>query len=274
MATDFKARYGGWALVTGASAGLGEQFALQLAAAGLPVVLVARRADRLEALAARIRKEHGVEALVVGDDLSDPAATERIAAAVGTREVGVLVANAGFGFSGPFVEGDAAEDARMVALNCAAVVAQAHRFVPPMLARGRGAVVVVASLAAFQPTPWFAVYGATKAFDLAFAEALRSELRGSGVDVIALCPGSTKTEFSIHAHMDRPPDGDDPGAVVAECLSRLGRTPSVVTGFGNKIAALAHRFLPRGMVAETTGRVLAKELLRSTPEALRARRRG
>ena len=264
-------RYGGWAVVTGASAGLGEQFADALAARGFPVALVARRADRLERIAAGIRERHGVETLVIAEDLAEPAAVERVAAALGDREVGVLVANAGFGWSGRFADADAAQQVRMVQLNCTSVVAATHRFLPAMLRRGRGAIVVVASLAGFQPTPWFAVYGATKAFDLCFAEALWSELRGTGVDVIALCPGSTRTEFSEVAHMERPPQGDDPRAVVETCLRRLGRSPSVVTGFGNKLAALAYRFFPRGFVAETTGRVLAKDTLRTSPAELRRR---
>lgn len=268
------ARYGGWAVVTGASAGLGEQFADALAGRGFPLVLVARRAERLEEIAERIRAAHRVEVLVVADDLADLASMDRVAAAIGGREVGVLVLNAGFGFSGRFVDGDAAADLRMVQLNCTSVVAATHRYLPPMLGRGRGAVIVVASVAGFQPTPWFSVYGATKAFDLMFAESLWSETRGTGVDVIALCPGSTKTEFSVHAHYDRPPDGDDPREVVETCLRQLGRRPSVVTGFSNKLAAFAHRMFPRAFVASVTGRVLAKDLLRTTPDELRKRPRA
>ena len=271
MTKDLRERYGGWALVTGASSGLGECYAEALAERGFPLLLVARRAERLEDLAAKLRKERGVDVEVVVLDLADPAAADRVAAAAGDREVGVLVNNAGFGFSGRFADGDPAADARMVQLNCGTVVALTHRFLPPMLRRGRGAVIVVASLAGHQPTPWFAVYGATKAFDLAFAEALWSELRGTGVDVQALCPGSTRTEFSVRAHISRPPDGDDPRAVVEEGLRRLGRGPSVVTGLGNKCAALLHRFLPRGVVANATGAVLAKELLRASPAELRRR---
>lgn len=264
-------RYGGWALVTGASSGLGEHYAEALAERGFPLVLVARRKDRLEAIAARIRAARGVEVLVVADDLSDVAAIDRLAAAVGPREIGVLVANAGFGFSGRFTDLDAADTVRMVQLNCTGVAALVHRFLPPMLARRRGAVVIVSSLAGHQPTPWFAVYGATKAFDLALAEALWSECRGTGVDVQALCPGRTKTEFSVRAHYDRPPDGDDPRAVVEEGLRKLGRGPTVVTGWSNKAAAFLHRLFPRGFVAHTTGAVLARDLLRTSPNELRRR---
>ena len=271
MTGESRTRYGGWALVTGASSGLGECFAEAFAAEGHPVVLVARRADRLAALAERLRKSYGVETLVVAADLADPDAPRHVASAVGDREVGVLVNNAGFGFSGRFVDGEPSDDAKMVALNCGAVVALTHLFLPPMLRRKRGAVIFVASVAGHQPTPFFAVYGATKAFDLMLAEALWEETRGSGVDVLAVSPGSTKTEFSVHAHFDRPPEGQDPRDVVAEALGRLGRGPGVVTGFGNKVKAFLHRVVPRSFAASATGRVLAKDLLRTTPDELRRR---
>lgn len=271
MTSDLRQRYGGWALVTGASSGLGECYAEALAARGFPVVLVARRADRLEALAAKLRSAHGVEALVVVEDLSDPRAAARLEAAVGEREVGLLVANAGFGFSGRFADLSEDDCVRMVQLNCTGVVALVRRFLPPMMRRSRGAVVIVASIAGHQPTPWFAVYGATKAFDLMFAESLWSELRGTGVDVQALCPGRTKTEFSSNAHFDRPPDGADPRAVVEEGLRKLGRGPSVVTGLRNWLTAALHRVFPRGFVATMSGAVLARELLDAAPAELRRR---
>lgn len=269
MTRDLAARYGGWALVTGASSGIGAAYVEALAERRFPVVLVARRADKMQELAAAVRSRHGVETLVVAADLAEPAAVGAIADAVGDREIGFLVNNAGFGYSGRFADRDADDDVRMVQVNCTAVVAMTHRFLPAMLARRRGAVVIVASIAGYQPTPWFAVYGATKAFDLMLAESLWSELRGTGVDVIALSPGRTRTEFSIRAHFDRPPDGADPRSVVEASLGRLGRAPSVVPGVGNKFTAFLHRLVPRAFAAETTGRVLAKELLRTTPDALR-----
>lgn len=269
--SGLRERYGGWALVTGASSGLGEQYAESLASRGFPVVLTARRRDRMDAVAERIRAAHGVETLVVEADLAQPSAVDAVAAAVGAREIGFLVANAGFGFSGRFADLDAARSVEMVQLNCTSVVALVHRWLPPMLARGRGAVVIVASLAGHQPTPWFSVYGATKAFDLSLAEALWSETRGTGVDVQALCPGRTRTEFSVRAHYDRPPDGADPRDVVEEGLRKLGRGPSVVTGAGNKVTAFLHRLVPRSLSAAATGAVLARGLLRSTPADLRRR---
>lgn len=271
MPRDLRERYGGWALVTGASSGLGWCYAEALAERGFPLVLVARRGHRLDELAARLRRERGVETLTVVLDLAEPTSVARLAEAVGEREVGLVVANAGFGFSGRFADLAEEDCVRMVQLNCTGVVALVRRFLPPMLRRRRGGVIVVSSLAGHQPTPWFSVYGATKAFDLALAEGLWSELRGTGVDVLALCPGKTKTEFSTQAHYDRPPEGADPREVVETSLRRLGRGPSVVTGLGNKLTALLHRVFPRSVTANATGAVLARELLRASPDELRKR---
>jgi len=260
MASDLRTRYPGWALVTGASSGIGEAFAVALAARGFPVVLVARRKDRLEALAKRLEHEHKVEALVVAEDLGQPGACERVRDAVSGREVGVLVNNAGFGSSGRFAEQDAVVDAEMIALNCAAVVRMTHLFLRPMLGRKSGAVIVVASVAGYQADPWFAVYGATKAFDLIFAEALWCELRGTGVDVLAVSPGETRTEFHERAHAKRQFRGATPESVVETSLAALGKKPSVVPGFVPKLISWAHRLFPRRFVIHATGAVLAREL--------------
>ncbi len=266
------ARQGGWGLVTGASSGLGVCFAESLARRGFPVVLTARRADRLEELATRLRTAHGVEVLVVPLDLTDDGAHEALVEAIGEREIGLLVVNAGFGYSGRFEDHDVESDVRMVRLNCESPVRLVHAFLPSMLTRDRGGIVIVSSVAGFQPTPWFALYGATKAFDLMLAESLWVELRGSAVDVIGLCPGETRTEFAEMAHMGRKSGGMEPGPVVDAALDGLGGGPSVVTGALNKMTAGLQRFLPRSWTARATGAVLAKELLASSSAALRAGR--
>jgi short-subunit dehydrogenase len=268
---DLRTRYGGWAVVTGASAGIGEAFAEALAKRGFPVAVVARRKERLDDLAARLTKAHGVETLVVAQDLSTKEGVDRVRDALAGRDVGVLIDNAGFGFSGRFPENDAEDDEQMVAVNCAAVVRLAHHFLPPMLQRKRGAVVVVSSVAAFQPTPWFALYGATKAFDLAFAEALACELRGTGVDVLALCPGETRTEFHERAHAKRSFRGHEPSFVVEKALAGLGRTAVVVPGATNKLTAFLHRIFPRRFMATATGGVLARSLRLTSSSELRRR---
>jgi short-subunit dehydrogenase len=180
------------ALVTGASSGIGEAMARQLGAAGVPTVIVARRADRLEALAAEVP---GLEVLVA--DLLTPAGIAAVAArlADAARPVDLLVNNAGFGRSGRFVEVDADASAEQVELNVTALVRLTRAALPALVARGRGAVLNVSSVAGFQPGPGAAVYAATKAFVTSFTESLHEELRGTGVTATALCPGYTRTEF-------------------------------------------------------------------------------
>ncbi len=256
-------RHGPWAVVTGASAGLGRAFAETLAARGLHPVLVARRRERLETLAAELRATHGVEALAVPLDLCREDAPDRLQEALGDREVGLLVNNAGFGSNGPFHQTDAAWLRRMVRLNCEVPVALARLLLPAMVARGRGGLLFVSSITAYQATPWMAVYGASKAFDLHLAEALAVELAGTGVDVLALSPGHTATEFHEVAGTGGPATRDrpaDPREVVAASLDRLGRAPALVPGLRHRLRATAVRLLPRSWAAAAAGRVLARRL--------------
>ena len=182
----------GPALVTGASSGLGWAYADSLAARGHPLIVVARREERLRALARRAREAHGVETRVVVADL---AAEEGLAACREALDASpvldVAVLNAGFGSHGPVWEVERRRQADMVRVNCVAVVDLAAHLLPRMVARGAGAVVVVSSAAAWQPVPSMATYAATKAFGLHFAEALAEELRGTGVRALAVCPGPT-----------------------------------------------------------------------------------
>src|SRR4051812_35464799 len=184
-------------LVTGASSGIGVEIARELARRGLGVTLAARREDRLRELAAELEAS-GVRAEVVGCDVSDHDSRKRLAAELEARglTVDVLVNNAGFSTSGPFVQSDPDKEEALVRTNIEAVVALCSLFVPAMSQRGRGAVLNVASTASFQPIPMQASYAASKAFVLSFTESLHAELRGSGVAVTALCPGPVKTEFT------------------------------------------------------------------------------
>lgn len=250
----FADRFGGAALVTGASAGIGEAFARALAARGMDVVLVARRHDRLDALAEELRAAHGVRATAIEHDLSRPDVHRTLPAAVHERglDVGLLVNNAGFGSYGSFTSLDVDTQARMVDLNCRAPLLLTHAFLPEMRARGTGGVVFLASVAAYQPTPLYAVYGATKAFDLMLAEALWAELREDGIAVLGLSPGYTPTEFQKIAKSDdpRPPGGStSAGQVVEAALEALGDAPSVIPGAMNNLLAASTRLAPRGWVA-------------------------
>lgn len=185
------------ALVTGASAGIGQALAIDLAASGANLVLTARRADRMEALAVHLRSTYGVEVLVLVADLAEPNAPELLYAKTegAGLAIDVLVNNAGFGYLGKFTESSAEWERKMVEVNCAAVVHLTHLFVPRMIERGSGYVMVLASVAGFLPVPYMATYAATKAFDRYFSEALAEELRPHQIRVSALCPGPTVSEF-------------------------------------------------------------------------------
>lgn len=249
------------ALITGASAGLGEAFARALAAEGHDLILTARRADKLDALAAELRAARGVAVRVFAADLGRPDAPERLLADVAAAglTIDLLVNNAGYGLRGSFAEGEREAQLGIVDLNCRALVALAHGVLPPMLERGSGAILNVASTAAFQPGPWMAIYYASKAFVLSFSEALHEEVRGRGVRVTALCPGPTRTEFAGRAGMedmgfDRI--GADPTAVVRDGLAAMRAGAAVkVSGLANTVAADAVRFLPRVLARKVVGAI-------------------
>jgi short-subunit dehydrogenase len=241
-------KYGDWAVVTGASAGIGQAFARRLAAARVNTILVARRRDRLEALADELSRTHGTKSRVVVEDLERDDAAVRIGEAVKDLDVGILVNNAGFSAAGRFERVPLDRHAGMIKVNCIAVAALTHVFLPRMKARGRGAIVIVASAAGYQPVPLAGTYGATKAFDLMLAEALWSENRGTGVDVLALSPGPVDTEFQAVAGETAHP-GATPESVVDVALAALGRKPSVVAGGFNKARAWSVRLAPRALVA-------------------------
>lgn len=245
------------ALVTGASSGIGADLARELAARGHGVTLVARREDRLQALAGELRDAHGVRAEVLACDLADPEARDalpgRIAALGLTVEV--LVNNAGYGSAGRFVALDAAKETGQVRLNCEAVVALTHAFAPGMVERGRGAILVVASSAGFQPLPGQATYGASKAFALSFAEALHGELGVHGIAVTALCPGPVHTEFmevaaATELASSAPGfawvDSDECARQAVDGLVKNRRV--VVPGLAIKVATLAGQHTPRALL--------------------------
>src|SRR3954471_1058765 len=192
------------ALITGASSGIGADLARDLAGRGHNVVLVARRADRLEALATELRDAQGVRAEAVACDLTDPEATAALPGRVEALglTVDILINNAGYGSAGQFVDLDVASETAMVRLNCEAVVALSGAYAPAFAQRRSGAILIVASSAGMQPIPGQATYGATKAFALSFAEALHAELSHLGVAVSALCPGPIDTEFAQRAGLE------------------------------------------------------------------------
>ncbi|SCL53821.1 hypothetical protein GA0070606_2182 [Micromonospora citrea] len=243
------------ALITGASTGIGAEFARQLAAQGRNLALVARSVDRMDELAATLRQAHGVRVEVIGQDLAAPDATARVVAELAARglRVNLLVNNAGFGTCGRFEEipGDRDHDQLMV--NVVALTDLTHALVPAMLARGGGGVINVASTAGFQPAAYFAVYSAAKSFVLNFSLALWSEYRDRGVNVLALCPGPVETGFFDTIGTRRAAIGgrmETPQRVVARALRSLARNEGyVVAGRGTFVGAHLQPRRPRKLLA-------------------------
>jgi hypothetical protein len=248
------------ALVTGASAGIGAEFARRLRARGRRLVLVARRGDRLRELQQELG---GAEAAaVVPADLASPDGPERVCQELARLGLGVelLVNNAGLGCTGRFQRNDPARLAQLCAVNVAALVLLTRLLLPPMLERRSGAVVNVASTAGFQPVPFFSAYAASKAFVVSFSQALAVELRGSGVHVQLLCPGPTHSEFFDSAShegllADRLPRAS-PGEVVEASLNGLERRRErVVVGAANQLLARLVGVLPLPLVRAVAGRL-------------------
>ncbi|MER3388964.1 MAG: SDR family oxidoreductase [Microcella sp.] len=262
MTVDYR---GTTALITGASSGLGAEFARQLARRGANVVLVARRLDRLTQLAAELHEEHGITATPLEADLVEPGAVDRVVATVTERGLTIssLVNNAGFGTRGRFDEEDPARIHEEITLNVTALVDLTRALLPGLYSAGRGSLITVASTAAYQPVPYMAVYGATKAFVLSFTEALWVEAQGTGLRVLALSPGATRTEFfDIAGESARVGAFREPRDVVAAALRKLdGRNPgpSMIDGARNRATAISTRLMRRRGVAALTGRIMAPD---------------
>jgi uncharacterized protein len=260
------AKSSGRAWVTGASSGIGAAFARRLARDGFDLALVARSRDRLAALAAELSDGDKISCEVVPADLTVPAQLQRVAELVaGDGGLARMINNAGFGTAGAFAELDPEREEEEIRLNIVALTRLTRAALPGLIERGRGAVINVSSMAAFQPAPLNATYAATKAFVNSFTEALHEELRGSGVQVQALCPGFTRTEFQDRAGIDvtglpsfvwMSADG-----VVDASLAALRRGEVVcVPGVGNRLLAMAASAMPRAVVRRIVG-VAGRRLL-------------
>jgi uncharacterized protein len=248
---------GKWALVTGASAGIGTALARELARNGAKLILTARRKDRLEALAAELTAQ-GTEVRIVQADLTQPGAPQAIydATAGAGLQVDILVNNAGLGQFGEFASSDIAQEISQVRVNCDAVVHLSRLFVPAMVERRRGWVLVVASTASFQPVPFLSTYAATKAFDRMFALGVAAEVAPFGVKVTALCPGPTHSEFFEVAGAGKFPgaekmirknqSAEEVARLGLEALARGKRT--IIPYFGGRMTALLVRLLPVGLI--------------------------
>ena len=251
-------------LITGASSGIGEAFARKLAERGHNLLLVARSEDKLIALCNELGRVKNIHAQYVAMDLSQPDAPARLFEETQERklEIDLLINNAGFGSLGDFTGLDLARELNMIDLNVRALVDLAYRFLQPMRERKRGAIINVASTAGFQPVPFMATYAATKAFVLSFSEGLWEENRPYGIKVMALCPGSTDTNFFTASHMKRPPFRISQTAedVVDAALRGLKRGKGhIISGWANYLMVETERLVPRSTVARAVGAVLRKQ---------------
>jgi hypothetical protein len=245
---------GKWALVTGASAGIGVALAKELAAGGTNLVLTARRKDRLDELSASLRSQHKVKTEVFVADLAEAGAPEKIFAFTKEKglDIDLLINNAGFGQFGEFPSVEIQRLLDMVQVNCHAVVHLTRLYLPEMIARHRGDVLILASTASFQAVPYISTYAATKAFDLLFAEGLAEEMKPYGIRVCALCPGSTETEFHVVAGQDQFIRKAETAEKVAHTgLKALAAGKSyVISGLGNYLGAHGERLVPRRFVTK------------------------
>ncbi|MEV0720230.1 SDR family NAD(P)-dependent oxidoreductase [Asanoa sp. NPDC050611] len=242
MRAGFADRYGPWALVAGASEGLGAGFAHALAGHGLNLVLAARRAEPLTALADALP----TSTVTVSADLSTMEGLRAVVDATDGLDVGLVVANAAYSPIGSFVSMDPDLTRRAVDLNCRMPLELAHRFLPPMVARGRGGFIVMSSLAGMQGSPPITAYAATKAFGAILAEGLWAELRGTGVDVLTCIAGAVATPNLAGAKARPAPGTQTPDQVARAALRGLGRGPRVIPGLGMRVSsALMSRLLPR-----------------------------
>jgi short-subunit dehydrogenase len=245
-------------VVTGASSGIGAEFARELARRGQNLTLVARRAERLRTLADELERDHGVRAEVSVADISTGKGRAGLVAELAQRgrEVEVLVNNAGFGSAGRFQELDATKETLMVRTNCESIVALCGEYVPKMVERGRGGVLNVGSTASFQPLPFQATYSASKAFVLTFTEALSADLHGTGVTATVLCPGPVPTEFTEVAGIGDGTWDDVPGFMVStpEHNAKAGirglekGKRVVIPGLANHVSATAGQYTPRALL--------------------------
>jgi short-subunit dehydrogenase len=242
--STFLMKYGPWALVTGASSGLGAAFARHLADRKLNVVLVARRKDRLQDLAQEIERKASVQTRVVPADLSRDDFLPTLKDATNGLEINLLVNNAGMEVTGEFLANDLETELRMLQLNCRAPLILTHAYSNEMRARRRGGLIFVASIVGFVGIPLWSHYAATKGHTLLFAEGLAEELRKDGVDVLALCPGFTRTELMQFTSFGNLMSMDA-DAVVRVALKSLGKKRRVTAGVRNKVLAFSMRFQPR-----------------------------
>lgn len=248
-------------LITGASSGIGATFARHFAKAGHPLILAARSADKLQALARELESVHQPQIRTIALDLTNRGSAQNIFDEVERSGIHLygLINNAGCGIGGKFLAADRERILRMIDLNVKALVELTHLFLPGMLKRKKGFMINVSSTAGFQPTSYLAAYAASKAFVTSFSEALWLETKNSGVQILNLCPGLTKTPFGTTAGMrdfHKDPWAQNPEEVVAAAIKGLNnKVPTVISGFRNQILVFCSRLIPHGMLLWAVHRI-------------------
>lgn len=255
---SLKTKYGSTALIAGASEGIGAAFATFLAAEGFDLILIARRAEPLRRLADTLTGRYKVEINCMSCDLSDENAAGQVASSLEGKQIDIMVYNAALSHIGPFIGHPAEEHDQAARVNMITPMNLVHYFGGKMAERGRGAIVMMSSMAGFQGSGYLATYAATKAFSRVLAESLWYEWKDTGVDIIACCAGATATPGYINSNPGKvsmlAPPVQSPEKVVSECFRRLGRKPSFISGRGNRFASiLMQRILPRRMAVKIMG---------------------
>lgn len=251
---EFHVKYGPWAIVTGASSGIGEEFCRQLATLKLNLILVARRHERLEKLSIELMDTHSIKTKIIATDISQADFLKQIKTVTDSLDIGLLVNNAGFALTGNFLDHSIEEELSMMYVNCRAPLMLSHAFGKKMAERGRGGIINVSSASAFLPMPFWSNYAATKVYDLYLSEGLWFELKDRGIDVLALCPGATRTEFSNVAKTKS--GGMEPAQVVEIGLKKLGKKSVAIAGVSNRIINFMGRFFSRQLLTKIGARVV------------------
>jgi short-subunit dehydrogenase len=263
MDDALKHRYGPWALVTGASSGIGAEVARALAAHKIDLIITARRAPLLDALADELRGTHGVQVEVVALDLSRPDFLSTVAEVCAGKDIGLVVSNAGFGVKGEHHAQDPQQLTAMLNVNCHAPMLLANAFAPRLLARGRGGLLLTGSIEGYLGFPWSSAYAATKAFVLNLGEGLWGELHGRGVDVLVLMPGATDTDAPTLQGVDKkkiPGAIMPPSEVARLALARLSRGPAFIPGWQNRLLMWLLTALPRRLALRLAGKGIRDSL--------------
>jgi short-subunit dehydrogenase len=252
---DFLERYGPWAIVTGASSGIGEQFARLLAEQGFYLIIIARREERLDKLAEDLQEHHAVEVLPLALDLSSQNFLTDLTSAIADKDIGLLISNAGFGLKGEHHQTSAGKMDQMLQLNSRAPMLLAHALSPALINRGKGAMVFTGSIEGFLAFPWSASYAASKAFLLSLGESLWYELQPYGVDVLVLAPGSTNTEALPLQGFDPKQQFGlmSPRQVAKQALSQIGKRPVFISGWMNRLFIRILCALPRNIATSLAG---------------------